>query len=307
MEKILSPKQVAEALRVSESSIKRWCDQGVIPTVKTVGGHRRIPIAGLLAFLESTDREIVDLSAIGIDTLPERRGVGTAVKPTFEDGQRQDFLEAFEAALVRGDERECRAILIDYYDRQGSFATMADDLIAKAFHSIGDAWHRGEVEIFQERRACELCTRLLHELRRLFPEPQSTSPFAMGGSPSGDYYSLPGQLVEVALREAGWRATNLGVNLPLRTIAEAARRERPNLLWLSVAHLQDRESFLEEYEVFWSILPKDTVLVVGGRELKDSFRPQLKYTAHCDTLQQLSHFVRSIRGSSGTIRASNPI
>jgi len=31
----LTTKQVADVLRVSESSVKRWCDSGVIPTVRT--------------------------------------------------------------------------------------------------------------------------------------------------------------------------------------------------------------------------------------------------------------------------------
>ena len=46
----LTTRQVAEALSVSESSVKRWCDQGAIPTIRTVGGHRRIPLDGLLRF-----------------------------------------------------------------------------------------------------------------------------------------------------------------------------------------------------------------------------------------------------------------
>lgn len=37
-----SPKQVAERLGVSESSVKRWLDQGVVPVLRTAGGHRRV-------------------------------------------------------------------------------------------------------------------------------------------------------------------------------------------------------------------------------------------------------------------------
>jgi excisionase family DNA binding protein len=47
----LSPRQVAEAIGVSESSLKRWCDSGLIPTRRTAGGHRRVPVAGVVAFL----------------------------------------------------------------------------------------------------------------------------------------------------------------------------------------------------------------------------------------------------------------
>ena len=54
MRELLTPKQVARAINVSESSVKRWCDKGVIPTQYTAGGHRRIPLSGLMEFLRSS-------------------------------------------------------------------------------------------------------------------------------------------------------------------------------------------------------------------------------------------------------------
>ena len=42
MKPLLSPKELADAIGVSESSIKRWVDNGEIQATKTSGGHRRI-------------------------------------------------------------------------------------------------------------------------------------------------------------------------------------------------------------------------------------------------------------------------
>ena len=38
---LFSPKQIGNALGVSEASIKRWVDKGKIDCVKTTGGHRK--------------------------------------------------------------------------------------------------------------------------------------------------------------------------------------------------------------------------------------------------------------------------
>ena len=65
----LTPKQIASALRVSESSVKRWCDRGDIRTDRSLGGHRRIPLGFLIELLETTNRRILDPVAIGLEPL----------------------------------------------------------------------------------------------------------------------------------------------------------------------------------------------------------------------------------------------
>jgi len=292
MEEILTPKQVAHALKVSESSIKRWCDRGVIESYKTGGGHRRISIGSLMAFLEETNRHVVDPNALGmtserqVNPLMSTKVRGASRTFTTDELSR---LQIFEDALIRGDERECRRILIYWYSIRESFAAVADELIATTFRSIGDSWHRGEIEIFQERRACELITRLIHEFRRLILDPLPAAPKAIGGTASGDYYSIPSQLVEISMREAGWQATNLGSNLPLETILEAVRREPPAIVWLSISNIEDEKVFVKKFNEFASAIPRSTQIVIGGRMVVPSLLAQMKDAAHCDTMLQLSY------------------
>jgi hypothetical protein len=66
MKNLATPKQVTRAIQVSESSVKRWCDKGVIPTHYTAGGHRRVPLSGLLDFLRSTKQQLVRPEVLGL-------------------------------------------------------------------------------------------------------------------------------------------------------------------------------------------------------------------------------------------------
>ncbi len=189
-----------------------------------------------MSFLETTNRHIVDPQAIGIQP-PQLDGEssGTPSTPLIElyptEKVETSLRSQFEEALIRGDERECRRILIQWYSAHQSFAAVADDLIAPTFNSLGDLWQCGEIEIFQERRGCEICSRLIHEFRRLIAEPLSSAPLAIGGAASGDHYALPGQLIEVVLRESGWQAVNLGCNLHLKP--SPLRSARNVLEWFS--------------------------------------------------------------------------
>lgn len=294
MEEHLTTRQVAEALSVSESSVKRWCNQGVIPTVRTVGGHRRIPLSGFMHFLNQTNRQIV---------VP--LGSSTRHGHSVSERSLEDLKRRFTDALVAGDERACREAVVEFYARTESFALLADEFIAETFHQLGDQWDCGDIEVYQERRGCEVCSRVLHEFRRLLPEVPDNAPLAMGGTPEGDYYSIPTQLAELVVRECSWRAMNLGSNLPLSTIAAAVAEHQPRMLWLSVSHLKDPVDFVEQYRAFRATIPQDLTVVLGGRALTDRLRPKLKYTGHCDNMQQLASFATAMHGRRHSIDVSN--
>jgi len=294
----LSTRHVAEALNVSESSVKRWCDRGAIPTIRTLGGHRRIPLGGLLKFLEETNRQVPYPSKL-------KEPVESSSRLSSKPEELEDLLPQFEKAVIAGDEVACRTLLTKYYARHESFAKLADEFIAATFHRIGELWDCGSLEVYQERRGCEVCHRVLHEFRRLIPDAPPNAPVAIGAAPSDDQYTLPGQIIELVLRECSWRATNLGSNLPFETLAQAVYSYQPKLLWLSVSHIKDEAKFIKEYATFREQISAHTLVILGGRALHDGLRPKLKYTAHCDNMQQLAAFAFALHGSPQKMDASN--
>ena len=106
---------------------------------------------------------------------------------------------------------------------------------------------------------------------------------------------MPSQLIELVLRQGGWQSSNLGVNIPLQSIALAAAKHRPKLVWISVSHVDEPQSFVEQFAEFHAKLPLGTSLIVGGRALDDKVRPKLSYTSFCDNLKQLSTFAEAIK------------
>lgn len=293
----LSTKQAAEALGVSESSVKRWCDRGAIPTTRTLGGHRRIPLDGFLDYLKQANREVV-VPIPGLDSAAD--GANQSTQPSMESLQ-VDFAEALE----KGDEAACKHALAVAYSSLHNFSMLADDFIASAFHLIGERWDCGEVEIYQERRGCEICSRALHDFRRLVPQPPENAPLAIGGTPAGDNYSLPSQLVELVLRECSWQTMNLGCNLPLETVLAAVEQHKPKMVWLSASHLTDPQKFASEYSKFFNALPRSVLVVLGGRALSDELRPQLQYTGFCDNMQQLAAFASALHGTRPAFKNSD--
>jgi len=289
MKELVTPKQVARAIQVSESSVKRWCDKGVIPTQYTAGGHRRIPMRGLLDFLRSSKQQLVRPEVLG---LPATTG---QTKRVIDRASGQ-----LTEALIQADEEQTRQIVLDLYLAEHSISAICDKVIAKSFVEIGDRWQCGEAEVYQERVGCQLAMRVLHELRMLVPTPPGDAPIAIGGAIAGDQYDLATAMVELVLRDGKWNATSLGGNLPFSTLGPAIKQHRPRMFWISVSHLADESEFLSNYEKMYDEFGLDVAFVVGGRALTDEIRQQMKYAAFCDNLQHLETFAQTLRGTSVT-------
>lgn len=284
--KLITPKQVAQAIGVSESSLKRWCDRGRLVTVRTAGGHRRLSLDHVIQFLRESGHAILRPELLG---LPSNTGKGAT---NFDRARVQ-----IRDALLAGDEELCRRIVFDLYLAGHAVSEICDDILAEAFHDIGDLWDCGEAEVYQERRACVICLRILSEWRASIPAAPDDAPLAIGGAPECDPYTLPTTMVEVVFRQLGWRTQSLGARLPMSTLLAAVRNARPQVFWLSVSHIEDERRFVDEYCSFYEQVREDAAVVVGGRALVEPLRKQIEYAAYCDNLQHLEAFAKALNRS----------
>lgn len=278
VKELVSPRQVAQAIAVSESSLKRWCDKGVIPTVYTAGGHRRIPVSGVLTFLKESGLKIEHPEILGLP------------KATTGGGERKLHHERTRLieALLAGNEEVCVEVILNLYLANYPMSKICDEVLAQAFTEIGDRWGCGDVAVYQERRSCELCHRVMHEVRRCFPEFPPDAPVAVGGTVDGDPYTLASSMVELVLRDIGWRASSLGNMLPFASLEQALSDMRPALFWVSVSVIRHEQSFLAAFERLAALaFDQQVTLVVGGKALTHDVRTRMRYSAFCDTFQHL--------------------
>ncbi len=281
--KTISPKQVAKAIGVSESSLKRWCDQGLIPMSKTEGGHRRLNPADVVAFIRKSDRHLAEPELLGLPTSGGKKSSFT-----------EETISRLTRALIEGRDEVCRRLIFDLYLCNERLGRIFDEMIACSFAEIGWLWRKGKLDIYQERRAGEICESILIELRSYLPIPNEKSPYAIGATPSGDEYRIANRMAELIIRELGWNAVSLGTSLPFSTIEKAVKRYEPKLLWLSVSAINDEESFFSEYHKMRDSAGEDVAIILGGNALTDSVRKKIECTAYCDHMQDIEACVSSI-------------
>ncbi len=237
MEKRFSPARLAPILGVSESTLKRWVDAGTLRSAKTVGGHRKIALPDLAAFLRRVGRPVPSLDALAL--------LAQSAGPAGRDGPLTP--EQLAKLLLEGETGAARALLFGQFGAGRATDEILDQLVGPALAHVGALWATRAIDVYQEHLATQRAWCLLAELRRLLAAPLDDAPLALGGSPEGDPYSLPTLMAELTLRETGWRTLNLGPDVPLASFCAAIAHHDPRLVWLSVTSLEIRPMFFGDY------------------------------------------------------------
>lgn len=258
MRQVISTRDLAAAIGVSESSLKRWADNGLIAVSRTAGGHRRIAIGEAIRFIRASTLPLVKPEVLGLEDM----AIGGE-----HLSSPQSPAEQLYQHLHDGRAREVRGLLMSLYLSGQSIARIADGPIRSAMGRLGELWQHDPAGIFIEHRAVDICMQGVQQLRPLI-ETDAPGDFALGGAPSGDPYLLPTLLASMVLLSEGWRAMNLGPNTPYTSLMAAVERYSPRLVWLSVSYVRDAIALSDGLRAFADAMKTRGIdLVVGGNEL----------------------------------------
>lgn len=288
---ILSPRDLARALGVSESSVKRWVDDGQLAAVRTSGGHRRIPIAEAVRFIRKTGTPVVH---------PEVLSGASLLAPgaTSSPGAEHEITDRLHEALASDEPGRGRAMLLSLYLSGWPLAAIFDGPVKQALARIGERWRHEALGVVVEHRATDTCLGALAELRTLIAPPGPDAPLALGGAPSGDPYLLPSLMIAITLADQGFAERNLGPDTPLEVMVEALPRYQPRLVWLTSSVIDRPVRDLSRHLVALSegVRPWEGVVVFGGRTVKAL--PRLPDNVHhLGSMTELAAFAKGLRAT----------
>lgn len=283
-EVFLKTQQVADALGISVSTLKRWVDAGQLAATRTVGRHRLIALDEALRFARKNKMSTAALERLA-------RGGARALLGVDEDVRRR-----LASALKEGRAREARRLILAAHAALGDGATLADELIGPVMRAVGHGWSVGDWDVYQEHQASQIVAAALGDLiARATRGGDMPGPVALGAAPEGDHYTLPTLLGELTLRELGWDVRNLGPDLPLRSLARAVAETRPRLVFLAVMHLADPVGFFAEYPaVAAAAREAGAAILLGGRALTPDHRSRLEHHGFGQRMADLAEHGRRL-------------
>ncbi|MCS6873963.1 MAG: B12-binding domain-containing protein [Pyrinomonadaceae bacterium] len=292
--KTLTTKEVAKLFCVSDATVKRWTEAGLLRSERTKGGHRRFRIEDVAKFQIETG---LGLKRCQGDETPlsltrYRKGlIRTSGEPSFLK------------ALLAGCEEEAGSFLIKAYLNGNSLAEIFDQIISPAMRRIGELWFEGKINVAQEHLATRVVYSSLFRLRSAMPVVEQKARLAFCCSFEGDFHELPTYLSQMIFESHGWEVMNFGSNTPVYSLAEETLVHSPEVICIASTVMEDYDRLARDYSHFRSRISRLKIpVILGGRMFQDErVRSRFPAEYYPSSFSELSRFIEDF----DRLRATN--
>jgi MerR family transcriptional regulator, light-induced transcriptional regulator len=267
---LLSTRDVAAWLGVSEATVKRWSDAGMIACIRTPGGHRKFRKIDVRRLVEGND------------------AAGTPVAPQ----DPQPGLSA-DALLLRGKVHGAAALIESRGLTAEAIAETCDTIFAPALAEVGRRWAAGELSVADEHIAANTATEAIAHTYARIPAPPPDAPCVLFACAGNERHDLGLRMARLVLHASGFATLLFGAMMPVAELIVLMQRLRPAALALSAAAGADPIELQGQLDLLSSAaLPLGVTLVVGGAGFQRVESLPIG-AGRTSTLMDLLHFART--------------
>ena len=265
---LISSADAARRLGVGVTAVKRWADAGLLPCVKTAGGHRRFHLREIEQFRKS--------------------GAGVA--------DEDEWAEWFEALTVSVNVHAVLSLLFAERAACAGWAGVASR-VGELLVEIGNRWSRDQMTVADEHLASSTLARALALVAETLPV-RADANRCLLATAEGDEHTLGLSLAEVCLREAGWRAEWAGSRTRASDVCDRVRGGTVKMVALSAsAVMTDRRALRVQVRVVGSACQRAGIPLILGGAGRWPEPP-----AFGTRLRDWPQFTALVRGASGRSR-----
>ena len=278
--------EVARLCRVSDATVKRWEEAGLLKSERTNGGHRRFRAEEVARF----QRE----QGLG---LKQNHGDESVVKTTNRVREKKTRSDsAFIQTLIDGGEEAVANVFIVAYLEGTPLVEIIDRLICPAMREVGELWHRGAISIAQEHLATRTVSFAVYKLRSALPVPEMNNGLALCCAMEGDLHELPTLLAQITMENEGLEVINFGAATPLYSLADEVVRHSPKFVCISATVINDLERLTRDYKDFREKTAKlEIPILLGGGVFADrDIRNRFESEFYMSSFTEIAEFARNL-------------
>lgn len=198
-----------------------------------------------------------------------------------EDKRELDILkDRYAAALLAGDQEEALRVIKDTLERGIDPLVIYTEVITPALTEVGNAWHRGELNIAGEHLAIQITLQQSAYIRGFARRRKPIGAEAVITAVEGEMHAVGARLIADLFYLEGWDVAYLGQNTPTTDLVDWVRERKPDLVILSLSQ-RDRIAVATEACRILKSLDSAPLVFVGGVGLTD---PALRAAVSADLI-----------------------
>jgi len=176
-----------------------------------------------------------------------------------------DWPGRFETCLVAGDEVGAENLLDDALASGHDLFSLYLEVVSPALVSIGERWHRGELQIHEEHRASNIVARLFARVSSRFAHRGPSRGTVVIGGPTGERHALAITMVADLLRSRGWNVSDIGTDVPASAFALAVDGvDQLRAVCIGVTLRESLGTARETVAAVRAVVPDDVKVFAGG-------------------------------------------
>ena len=276
MNTVLSTHEVAALFNVTETTVKRWADEGQIQCSKTLGGHRKFELNNIIKFAENNE-----ISLTGVLPPP----IGAAQQEQLQLGvltrNYQKIADVFLQEALQSDREGLTELLLYLLKHHIPFCIIADEIIRPALVQVGDLWEKGKISIHQEHLASQAVTEALIRIAPEVHRKPSNGLSAAFACVEGELHDIGLRCLAYSFESEGWKIYYLGANTPMDSISSFVNLLKPEMVALSFTMMENKEIMKNDFQILSNdIRSYGGKIIFGGSNIQGISEADL----YCDRI-----------------------
>ncbi|MBX2989906.1 MAG: helix-turn-helix domain-containing protein [Bacteroidetes bacterium] len=273
---ILSTADVARLFNVTETTVKRWANEGTLKCMKTPGGHRKFEMKHVVEFAQSLNFEPAGtLSLTQEDTLAERIQVGVLSR---------DFAilkNAFVEKALGTGKKDLFSYFSYLYQHRIHLWELFDLVIGPGMTEIGARWASGELDVNAEHRASYETLEALAKLQTQINTKQRKTGFrVICACPGEEQHEIGLRCSSYVFESEGWMTHYFGARTPYESILNGVRTLKPTAVCLSITtESDDKREIQQLHSMLKELHDLQPNILIGGRAVQQNGHALLEYAS----------------------------
>lgn len=286
-DRTFSTREIAQMWNVSETTVKRWADAGLLKCFRTPGGHRKFKLDDISQFQASRGFEATGM-------LTNHDWEEDPDVENFVNRKDREKLQGLTLYLaVENQVKRIRELLDRLYIRGLELAELYDDLLLPVAESVEEQLRSKKLSLAQHHLACKNLESAVAYFYPRIVRRRPNGKTALCASPDQEVCVLNEGVARV-LESQGWDCLNLGVRTPFQAMAEMVKEEPVNLVCICSIRARLDAGSKSEFEGLFAAAEEFRIPIVltGPGFAKPGLRGSLPSHEYFTNLCSLRQYVK---------------